>query len=397
LIRWWAQVKSVEPMQSKQMPSEAVPLQMLVLLVEMLRAEELPELAVGGAFGAVHQCLHRPGLAPMAMELGVIHLAAEHLREMGSPADAVSVSRGRAGRAYLIIGSAYAITRLFSGQSTRPDLDACVASGVFDSCVEMVAAVAAAGVDGLDDTNHAVLIMALSFLPRCRTHPGCEAKIRGAAGALAFCLEHSLDQLVELGYTTGAIAARAICSVFSRDEGGSAFSFTPQHIELLTEDWSQSVRAVGWKTNFKPTADSVFAAELCVSDAKKPLLIANPNFIPYLVDALLLDPEHPRAGMKEELKAWCQQHHTEALAQLAVFEPSREALLRDGTVVPALKMVVKDGLSEAARETAAAALSALSDKKLDMKTEGQKHVMLSCEFSSYVAAWWLFQLLSVDG
>eukprot|EP01046_Picozoa_sp_COSAG06_P011492 COSAG06_NODE_658_length_13322_cov_3.396430_6_plen_320_part_00 len=101
LIRWWAQVKSVEPMQSKQMPSEAVPLQMLVLLVEMLRAEELPELAVGGAFGAVHQCLHRPGLAPMAMELGVIHLAAEHLREMGSPADAVSVSRGRAGPSIL--------------------------------------------------------------------------------------------------------------------------------------------------------------------------------------------------------------------------------------------------------------------------------------------------------
>jgi DHA1 family multidrug resistance protein-like MFS transporter len=52
--------------------------------------------------------------------------------------------------------------------------------------------------------------------------------------------------------------------------------------------------------------------------------------------------------MKEELKAWCQQHHCEALAQLAVHDGSREALLRDGSVVPALEAVMKDGLSEEA-------------------------------------------------
>ena len=111
----------------------------------------------------------------------------------------------------------------------------------------------------------------------------------------------------------------------------------------------------------------------------KPLLIANDLFVPYLVDALLLDPQHPRASMKEELKVWCQQHHCEALAQLAVHDGSREALLRDGSVLPALEAVAKDGLSEEARETAAAALTALSDKKLVMVADGQKHVMLSCE------------------
>ena len=41
--------------------------------------------------------------------------------------------------------------------------------------------------------------------------------------------------------------------------------------------------------------------------------------------------------MEEDLKAWCQQHHCEALAQLAVHEGSREALLREGSVVPALE------------------------------------------------------------
>ena len=83
--------------------------------------------------------------------------------------------------------------------------------------------------------------------------------------------------------------------------------------------------------------------------------------------------------MKDDLKAWCQQHHCEALAQLAVHEGSREALLRDGSVVPALETVAGSGLTQAARELAAAALSALSDKKLVMAVEGQKHIMLSCE------------------
>ena len=84
--------------------------------------------------------------------------------------------------------------------------------------------------------------------------------------------------------------------------------------------------------------------------------------------------------MKEDLKAWCQQHHCEALAQLAVHEGSRKALLRDGSVVPALETVTTRGLTEAARELAAAALSALSDKKLTMAVEGQKHVMLSYQW-----------------
>ena len=105
------------------------------------------------------------------------------------------------------------------------------------------------------------------------------------------------------------------------------------------------------------------------------VVTANEMFVPYLVDALLLDPEHPRAGMKEELKAWCQQHHCEALAQLAVHDGSREALLRDGSVVPALEAVMKDGLSEEARELAAAAVSALSERELVLATDGEERLL----------------------
>ena len=259
------------------------------------------------------------------MELGLIDLGAEHLRAIGSPADVVSISRGKAGRGRMALEGTYNVTRLLAGQAERPDLAACVASGVFDICVEIVVAFAAAGVEGLRDTNHCVVLLSPGMLAKCGTQSGCEAKIRGTATALAFCLENSLDWMEEIGSTTDGYAAKVCCSDFGRDEGGSEFTFTQEQVNLLTTNWSQFIRAVGYYATQKPTADTIFALELYIYDANKPLLIANKDFIPYLVDALLLDPEHPRAGMKEDLKIWCQTHHTECLAQLAVYEPAREA------------------------------------------------------------------------
>jgi hypothetical protein len=216
----------------------------------------------------------------------------EHLRGIGSPADALSISRGKAGRAHSVTAALYDLTRAFAGQATRPDLDACVRSGLFEFCLDSVVEFAAAGVEGLQDTDHCMSLVPLGFLPKMAGQPGCEAKIRGVASALAFSLEHSLDLLEELGWTTGAYAARVCCSVFGRDEGGSEFTFTAQQIALLTQSWSQVVRAVGFQANSKPSADNIFAVELCVSDANKPLLLDNKNFIPYLVDALLLVRTH---------------------------------------------------------------------------------------------------------
>ena len=57
---------------------------------------------------------------------------------------------------------------------------------------------------------------------------------------------------------------------------------------MLVEKWSQTVRAVGFSKNSKPTSSTIMAVELCISDKNKPLLLANSAFIPYVVDALLL-------------------------------------------------------------------------------------------------------------
>lgn len=46
------------------------------------------------------------------------------------------------------------------------------------------------------------------------------------------------------------------------------------------------------------------------------LLLNNSAFIPYLIDALLLDPDHSRQKLTDNDKSWCQRIHTECLAQL---------------------------------------------------------------------------------
>jgi hypothetical protein len=131
-----------------------------------------------------------------------------HLHAIGSPADWVSISRGKAGRAFGLLASIPEIAKAFFGQASRPDLVACVASGLFDLCIEAVAAFAAAGVDGLHDTHHAALYMAMSIVRNTRAQPGCEGKIRSVAGSLGFCLTNDLDVAKDLGMSTAGTAAQ---------------------------------------------------------------------------------------------------------------------------------------------------------------------------------------------
>ena len=104
----------------------------------------------------------------------------------------------------------------FYGQPHRPDLEAIVASGLFEECANGVASFAAAGVDGLGDVNRATLFCALHALRSCRQQPGAEARIRSLAPALEWCLEHDLDHVEQLGMTTGSYAAQ-ICESLATD------------------------------------------------------------------------------------------------------------------------------------------------------------------------------------
>jgi hypothetical protein len=205
---------SAEPIVSKKkQPEDDVPTKMLTLLIELLKANELPELAIAGAWINVHCCMMgRPSLGPVALEHGAVELAVAHLKAIGSPADWVSISRGRAGRGYgpNVMVAINEMTKQFAGEALRPDLAACVASGLFDLCIEAIKVVAAAGVDGLQDTHHCAPYFALSIVRACRAQPGCEGKIRGVADALVFCLMNDLEVIAALGMSTASTAAQ-IC------------------------------------------------------------------------------------------------------------------------------------------------------------------------------------------
>lgn len=121
-----------------------------------------------------------------------------------------SISRGKAGRGAYILICVVNLNRLLNGQSDRPDLEAMVASGLFEECASGVASLTDAGADRAGDVNHYALFQALCVLRNCRQRPGAEARIRSLAPALRWCLEHDLDCMEQLGMTTGSYAAQ-IC------------------------------------------------------------------------------------------------------------------------------------------------------------------------------------------
>ena len=109
-----------------------------------------------------------------------------------------------------------------------------------------------------------------------------------------------------------------------------------------------------------PNPERMLALHLSVSDVNKALLLASPGrVVPYLLDGLLLESNHPRANLPEEKRAWLQRMHCECLAQLALFPAGRDALTEDASVATALEAVMERGLLKEARMVARQALQAL--------------------------------------
>jgi hypothetical protein len=177
--------------------------------------------------------------------------------------------------------------------------------------------------------------------------------------------------------STGANATQVCVATFGRDEGGGGFAFTQKHIDFVLKYWSEILMGVGYIAKItKPMSGLLF--ELCISDSNKSLLFSSKeDVILFLINGLFLDPAHPRADLSENDKRTNQEDHVGSIAQLALFPPSREALQQDQRVQDALQTVAQYGLSGQARESAEAALMALSDEELQIRTGGQKHVMLS--------------------
>jgi hypothetical protein len=169
--------------------------------------------------------------------------------------------------------------------------------------------------------------------------------------------------------------------VFGQEEEG-IFSFSQQMVDdtlryLKVPSLAFWVVLKGWNKNAARLGKGVFSGafspffvppaywlapvvNLCVSDANKNLLVrlcvaapappgasastvtcgldANPGsqvrsawLLPLLLDTLLLDPGHVRAGLADGVKTAIQADAADCLMQIALFEPGRALLKADQT------------------------------------------------------------------
>ena len=109
------------------------------------------------------------------------------------------------------------------------------------------------------------------------------------------------------------------------------------------------------------------------------MLVQCDALIPTLLDALFLDPEHPRKDMDETLQAGIQRDGAECFLQLALFELGKDLLEQHPTALDALQALV-DGsaLTESARLAASGALLAMQGQEQAPASSGEKHIVVSC-------------------
>ena len=185
-------------------------------------------------------------------------------------------------------------------------------------------------------------------------------------------------------------------SVFGRDEDDDS------GMELRQQDVDESVHIILLHADGRMPMPlisqwSTVVLDMSVSDRNKSLLLASPDLMTLVRLALFIDPDHARADTPVEIQQVYQRNYSEALQQLALFPPGREAILQEPSIVKALQEVAERGVTPEAREHAEVALLALSDKEMQASgSEGPKHIMLSYQVRGDEASClFLFRLLTL--
>ncbi len=234
------------------------------------------------------------------------------------------------------------------------------------------------------------------------------AKLRSAGvDCFRYVLDHPLWNFVSFLMGTPNSATNIAAQVWGRDDDGGGLSFKQQDIEKIVDKASHR-GDVASLFPMLPTHGQALLS-LCVSDTNKELLLTTEGLIPLLVDSLLLDPEHPRKSNAAMLgttdwdgaKGPVQRDFAEAIAQLAMFPPGREALQRDPVVAEALQQVAAEGWTQEARQFAKTALLAMSDRQPEAiqvhQNHDHKHIMLSYQWDVQVVVRRVVSELQVRG
>jgi hypothetical protein len=101
------------------------------------------------------------------------------------------------------------------------------------------------------------------------------------------------------------------------------------------------------------------------------------------MEALLLDSEHTRQDQSEDVRGSIQRDAAECLMQLALFDPGRDILQKDESVLDALRTLIDHGMTDEAKQYAKGALMALlppEEPHPVRPDQVQGHVMVSYQW-----------------
>jgi hypothetical protein len=172
-----------------------------------------------------------------------------------------------------------------------------------------------------------------------------------------------------------------VCAlVFGKEEDGGGFDFSQDSIDTTVNYVLQAFS--GALAPFNPLLPPHFFriwVPLTISDKNKHLLMQSPDLTKMLIEGLLLDPEHIRQSQDPAIKAQIQCDAAECFAQLALFEPARDMLRDDPVVLDALRVLVSEAATEAAKQSAEGALMSLDPQAVVREFAAESlHVMMSC-------------------
>ena len=357
------------------------------LLGDALREEreQLQEGMVAGAFMLLTLLsFARDPTCQHQLEIGIVELALAELRTLTS-SQCLSVRACASGRASV---ASFAIATVF----LAPDIDFRGTSGLPEFYLDVFRAYEQVGPS--EDTNTLVLYEAILGMYVSNMYEFSKpiaSAIRDSAASFRFMIDYPppYQFVSELGFTQGMMTSLMATKVFGRDEGDT-MQLRQDDIDAVLAVLQQHIEGtfMSGTLPIDPTWSECLLA-ISVSDHHKALLLENPVAIPHLTLGLFLDPDHPRGLRAKEIlhdaanptpvhvQQYFQRNYTEALEQLALFGPGREALLRDEAAAVALEAVVEHGMTEEAKEHARGALIALRGVVEADEVSAPNHIMLS--------------------
>eukprot|EP01043_Picozoa_sp_COSAG02_P026527 COSAG02_NODE_1532_length_12086_cov_6.489447_7_plen_474_part_00 len=275
------------------------------LTLGMLREERIPPGLMRAAWCTMTQALAgRLAVAQRMLDLQVVELAVEHLNRF-APEQWVSSSAfcqdGWTGTALIAIKDVIMATAP-QGVDVTPLL---VSSGYADALVSALKAIEYVGVAKVNASVTAVFVLQTCdaiTINDGRCLPQIQEMIRSAKSALRFCAEEGahLAFWADAGLTTGVFATLVAASLYGKDEEG-AFELKQKDIDDLVAITTEIIRPATFGTVWPLNPKQLRAVtNVCISDRHKVLLLNSPGFFPLIVDAALLDPEHPRKGATDD-------------------------------------------------------------------------------------------------